>query len=201
MREEDLEKNDWPKRREPFAFMLYLGLFGSCILFLSIFLIFIKKEVFNQQIPFVFPNSLWVSTFFIFSSSLSLYAAQLYFKTQHYKSLRFFLILTLLLGFAFLYAQFQVWKALMFTNQTLSNTTSASFIYILTGLHLVHILGGLVALFVTISRIFRKGTFVDTFIYTVNPPNQLNLKLLAIFWHFLALLWLIIVLFLWYHAA
>jgi cytochrome c oxidase subunit III len=196
-----LEEKGFFKRREPFAFMLYLGLFGSCLLFSAVFFMFIKKEMVNQNIPIQLPWTIWLSTAFIIVSSFTLIAANNLFKTQKFEWLRYFLLITLLCGLAFFYTQFQVWKSLFYTNQKLNNNTSAAFIYILTGLHLVHILGGVVALFITISKIFRRGTYVDTFIYTVNPPNQLNIKLLGIYWHFLTVLWLIIVLFLQYHAA
>jgi cytochrome c oxidase subunit III len=196
-----LEEKGIFKRREPFAFMLYLGFFGSCLLFSAVFFMFIKKEMVNQDIPIRLPWTIWLSTAFIIFSSFTLIAANSLFKTQKFEWLRYFLLITFLSGLAFLYTQFQVWRILFYTNQTLSNNTAASFIYILTGLHLVHILGGIVALFITISKIFRRGNYVDTFIYTVNPPNQLNIKLLSIYWHFLTILWLIIVLFLQYHAA
>jgi cytochrome c oxidase subunit III len=196
-----LEEKGIFKRREPFAFMLYLGLFGSCLLFSAVFFMFIKKEMVNQDIPIHLPWTIWLSTAFIIISSFTLIAASVLFKTQKFDWLRYFLLITLFCGLAFLYTQFQVWKGLFYTNQKLNNNTSASFIYILTGLHLVHILGGIVALFITISKIFRRGNYVDTFIYTVNPPNQLNIKLLSIYWHFLSILWIVIVLFLQYHAA
>ncbi len=189
------------KRKEPFAFMLYLGLLGSALIFSAIFFIFLKKELANQDIPIRLPWTIWLSTGFIIISSFTLWAASSLFKTQVYAYLRMFLVLTLVCGLAFLLTQFTVWKSLLNTNQLLNNNTSASFIYILTGLHLAHILGGIIALSITIYRIFKKGNYVDTFIYTVNPPNQLNIKLLSIYWHFLTLLWLIIVLFLQYHAA
>lgn len=189
------------KRKEPFAFMLYLGLLGSALIFSAIFFIFLKKELVNQDIPIRLPWTIWLSTLFIITSSFTLWAASSLFKTQVYNYLRIFLVLTLIAGLAFLCTQIAVWKSLMSSNQLLSNNTSAAFIYILTGLHLAHILGGIIALCVTIFRIFKQGNYVDTFIYTVNPPNQLNIKLLAIYWHFLTLLWLVIVLFLQYHAA
>jgi cytochrome c oxidase subunit III len=196
-----LEEKDIFKRREPFAFMLYLGLLGSSLLFAGVFFMFIKKEMVNQDIPIRLPWTIWLSTAFIIISSFTLMGASSLFKTQKFEWLRYFLLLTFICGLAFLFMQFQVWKSLIFSNQKLNNNTSAAFIYILTGLHLVHILGGIVALFITISKIFRRGNYVDTFIYTVNPPNQLNIKLLGIYWHFLTVLWLVIVLFLQYHAA
>ncbi len=189
------------KRKEPFAFMLYLGILGSCLIFTGVFFIFLKKEMMNQDIPIRLPKTIWLSTFFILFSSFSLWAASSLFKTQVYKWLRICLLITLFCGLAFLASQFQVWNTLMYTNQLLNNNTSAAFIYILTGLHLAHILGGIVALLITIFRIFKKNSDVDTFIYTVNPPNQLNIKLLSIYWHFLTVLWVLIVLFLQYHAA
>jgi cytochrome c oxidase subunit III len=189
------------KRREPFKFMLYMGMLGSSLLFLVVFLIFLRKEYVNQNIPFKIPNLLWLSTASIILSSISLEMVIKNFNRSKMEALKINLIVTLFLSLLFMYFQFNSWKQLFLTNQKLYNNTSASYIYILTGLHLIHILAGVVALFVTIAKIFKRGAYIDVFIYTVNPPNILNLQLLRHYWHFLGVLWLFIFVFLQYHAA
>jgi cytochrome c oxidase subunit 3 len=189
------------RRREPFTFMLYLGMAGSCILFLFIFLVFVRKEILNQQIPLHLPGVFWWSTVSILLSSLSIEFAKHAFKREKFFSYRVSISLCFALSLLFLSFQFFGWQQLTSSGITMANSTSGSFIYILSGLHIVHTLVGIIGLTVVIRDAFSNLSYVDSFIYSVNAPNQLRLKLFSIYWHFLDALWLIIFLFLLYHAS
>lgn len=189
------------RRREPFTFMLYLGMAGSCILFLFIFLVFVRKEILNQQIPLHLPVVFWWSTLSILLSSLSIEFAKQAFKREKFFTYRVSISLCFALSLLFLSFQFFGWQQLTSSGITMANSTSGSFIYILSGLHIVHTLVGIIGLTVVIRDAFNNLSYVDSFIYSVNAPNQLRLKLFSIYWHFLDALWLIIFLFLLYHAS
>lgn len=189
------------KRREPFTFMLYLGILGSVILFLAIFLIFLKKEYVNQDIPMVIPKIFWLSTLVIIFSSLSFYLSRKYLENQNFQNSKTFLAITFFLGLLFLIFQLVGWYSLANDGKTISTHTGASFLIILSGLHILHTFGGIVALSRVVSKVFSNKTYVDSFVYSVNPPNQLSIRLVYIYWHFIDLLWLIIFLFLLYHAT
>jgi cytochrome c oxidase subunit III len=194
-------ENIFTKRREPFAFMLYLGIFGSALLFFFIFLIFLKKETVNQEIPLFIPKVFWISTFAILVSSVILYYAKVFLENQNFVMYRILLSTCFCLGLGFLALQFLGWKSLFDRGMSIDKHTGASFLYILSALHIVHTLGGLVALGLTLSKAFRSTSYVDSFVYSVNPPNLLNLKLVSMYWHFLDVLWVIIFIFLLYHAT
>ncbi|MGL4630751.1 MAG: cytochrome c oxidase subunit 3 [Leadbetterella sp.] len=196
-----MEERGLFRRREPFAFMLYLGMGGSCILFLAIFAIFLRKEYVNQNIPIQLPPQIWLSTVLIVLGSLFLYTTKIAARSNKHYQVKYWMLATLGICLSFIISQYWVWNELFFQNKRLSNDTSAAFIYLLTGLHLFHVMGGFVALFISTVKAFRMGSYVESFIFSVNPPNQLNLKLISIYWHFLDLLWWLILLFLWYHAA
>jgi cytochrome c oxidase subunit III len=196
-----MEENKLTKRREPFAFMLYLAIFGSFMLFMAVFMIFLKKEIVNQNIPMIIPKVLWASTFVIICSSLTVFLAKKMFLNQNFKQFRIYLAITYLLGLLFLVLQISGWVELSSRGFSVANHTGVSFIYILSGLHILHVFGGIVGLSLTVAKVFRNKTYVDSFVYSVNPPNQLNFKLIYIYWHFLDILWLIIFLFLLYHAT
>lgn len=189
------------KRREPFAFMLYLAIFGSTLLFLAIFVIFLKKELVNQNIPLVLPKVFWASSVAILGSSLSIFLAKKNLENQFFKGFKTNLGITYLLGLAFLVLQITGWMELANRGFTMANNTGVSFLYILSGLHILHTFGGIVGLSLTVAKVFRNKSYVDSFVYSVNPPNQLNFKLIYIYWHFLDVLWLFIFLFLLYHAT
>jgi cytochrome c oxidase subunit 3 len=81
----------------------------------------------------------------------------------------------------------------------LHNNTAGAFLYVITGVHLLHILGGLFLLVITLVNAVRRTTYVDAFVYSVNPPNQLKLKLVTVYWHFVDALWVYLFLFFLYH--
>jgi cytochrome c oxidase subunit 3 len=135
------------------------------------------------------------------ASSASISWANRVFRNQKFQSYRISISITLLLGFLFLAAQLLGWQQLFDANITMANDTGGSFIYILSGLHIVHTAGGVIALIVAVVDAWRNRNYVDSFVYAVNPPNQLRLKLISIYWHFVDILWLILFLFLVYHAV
>lgn len=193
--------NQLTKRREPLAFMLYLGIIGSSLLFFFIILVFITKEVSNQQINFKIPGVFWASTAIILTSSSTLHWANKAFKEERFRSYRLNISLTLICGIGFMILQAIGWQQMIQGGITMSNNTGGMFIYILSGLHLVHALGGIIALGVANRDAFKRMEYVESYVYSVNPPNQLKLRLISIYWHFIDALWLVLFLFLVYHAS
>ncbi len=188
------------KRREPFTFMLWMGIAGSCVLFLFVFFVFLRKEFLQQDIPVHLPKVFWWSSLAIVISEFVVEYARKAFRTEQFSAYRTSISLCFILALLFLCLQFYGWKVLLQSGITMARSTAGSFIFILSGLHLVHTLVGLIGLVVVINDAFRNLNYVDAFIYSVNAPNQLRLKLFAIYWHFLGLLWVVIFLFLLYHA-
>jgi cytochrome c oxidase subunit 3 len=109
--------------------------------------------------------------------------------------------LTLIAGLFFIVLQGFGWKTLLSSGITMRNNTGGMFIYILSGLHIFHTLGGLIALASANTDAFQRMEYVDSYVYSVNPPNQLKIKLISIYWHFIDILWIAIFLFLLYHAT
>lgn len=193
--------NQLTKRREPFAFMLYLAIVGSGLLFFFLLLVFITKEARNQDIPLKTPGVFWVSTFVIIASSLTLQGANKAFKEERFRSYRLNISITLLLGILFIVLQGLGWRKMLSAGITMANNTGGMFIYVLSGLHILHTIGGLIALASANKDAFQRMQYVDSYVYSVNPPNQLKIKLISIYWHFIDILWIILFLFLLYHAS
>ncbi len=193
--------NQLTKRREPFAFMLYLAIIGSGLLFFFLLLVFITKEARNQDIPLKIPGVFWVSTFVILASSLTLQGANKAFKEERFRSYRLNISLTLVAGVLFIVLQGLGWQKMLSAGITMANNTGGMFIYVLSGLHILHTLGGLIALASANKDAFQRLEYVESFVYSVNPPNQLKIKLISIYWHFIDILWIFLFLFLLYHAS
>jgi cytochrome c oxidase subunit III len=138
------------------------------------------------NLPFLF----FVSTGLIIVSSFTLYAAQQSIKKDNYAATRISVLLTFLLGFTFCICQVYAWKTLYSQGIVFSgkqSNISGSILYVITFMHFLHIVAGMIALSVTLVKTLRKKYSSD---------NYLGLSLSAIFWHFLDVLWVILFLFL-----
>jgi len=90
---------------------------------------------------------------------------------------------TIVLGLCFLACQWLAWRELAARGFYISTNPSSSFFYLLTGMHGLHLLGGVVALFVAGGAyVLRKS--LDT--------RSVILDVAGWYWHFMAVLWLFI---------
>lgn len=171
---------------------MWLGLAGSALIFLSLIgiSIFRKKTLGWEEIPM--PGEFWLSSLLIFSSSVTLFEAMLAFRTERFKHYRVCLGLTFVLGLIFSVTQAVAWLELFQLSDAVSNKSSLSIIYLITGIHFLHFLGGLAFLGILLTEAIRNSSYIDSFVYSVNGPNLIRIKLLSIFWHFIGGLWLIL---------
>ncbi len=93
------------------------------------------------------------------------------------------LIATGVLTLAFIGGQFAVWKQLNDAGYFVANSVATGFFYMLTAVHVLHVLGGLVAWSRTATRVW-KGVRVERL--------KLGVELCAIYWHFLLVVWLVL---------
>ncbi|KVC80604.1 cytochrome oxidase subunit III [Burkholderia ubonensis] len=92
------------------------------------------------------------------------------------------------LAAVFVIGQLAAWRMLSAAGQTVAVNPSNSFLYLLTGLHGLHVLGGLVAWAVTIAHLRRADPF----------RSQRAIALCAIYWHFLLAVWLVLLAAMWW---
>jgi cytochrome c oxidase subunit 3 len=91
--------------------------------------------------------------------------------------------LTVLLGFTFLTGQWMVWRELAARGFYLDTSPSSSFVYLLTGTHGVHLLGGVAALVAAgVASLLRKPV----------TSRLVVLDVTGWYWHFMAFLWIYI---------
>jgi cytochrome c oxidase subunit 3 len=99
------------------------------------------------------------------------------------------MFITTLLGSAFLYMQFAGWSDLVDINVHFTGgSPSESFVYVLSGLHMAHLVSGVIFMIVVLVKTFR---------YKVHSKNMVNMDMLSTYWHFLDGLWVYLFLFLW----
>jgi cytochrome c oxidase subunit 3 len=90
------------------------------------------------------------------------------------------LALTVMLGFAFLVGQGMAWRELAASGFYISATPSSSFVFLLTGMHGVHLLGGVIALLIAgLASLLRRSA----------ESQLIWLDVTGWYWHFMAFLW------------
>jgi cytochrome c oxidase subunit 3 len=95
------------------------------------------------------------------------------------------LYVTALLGVVFVAGQYLAWLQLRSEGLYLATNPNSSFFYLLTAVHALHVLGGLVGLTYVIRKLHRvvlRRSTLDTFSY---------------YWHFMGILWVYLLLLLW----
>ncbi|NNE32624.1 MAG: heme-copper oxidase subunit III [Winogradskyella sp.] len=182
------EKNDRSKKM-----MLWFGI-GSLIMsfagLTSAFIVSSKREDWLND--FQLPDAFFISLVVIVLSSITIMLAKQALLRNDQKKVTIWLLMTLFLGFGFVYNQFLGFGQIInqgynFTGPT-SNVTM-SFIYIIAMLHIGHVIAGLIALIVVIYNHFKQK---------YNANNMLGFELAANFWHFVDILWLALFLFLYF---
>lgn len=99
----------------------------------------------------------------------------------------FWLNATMLLGLVFVIGQYVAWLRLRSEGLYLPTNPNSSFFYVLTGVHVVHVLGGLGGL----TRVLIK------FRRTTNPLRRSTIDATSYYWHFMGALWIYLMFILW----
>ncbi|MBB4250033.1 cytochrome c oxidase subunit 3 [Rhizobium sp. BK008] len=130
------------------------------------------------------PRLLWVNTAALALSSAALQWAKREVRHGRMESLRPALVTALLLAVFFLAGQIQVWRELVAAGYVLDDNPANSFFYMLTGLHGLHILGGLAVLAHTTVKAFAADIAAERL--------SLSVDLSAIYSHFMLAVWLLL---------
>jgi cytochrome c oxidase subunit III len=93
------------------------------------------------------------------------------------------LALTAVLGFSFLAGQWLVWRELAARGFYVATSPSSSFFYLLTGMHGIHLLGGIVALLAAGAVSLLRKSAASTAVVVDGA---------AWYWHFMTVLWIYI---------
>ncbi|MGK9233636.1 cytochrome c oxidase subunit 3 [Inquilinus limosus] len=129
------------------------------------------------------PALLWVNTAALVVSSAALQCAQGAARRRDLADVRTGLLAGGAAALVFLVGQLLAWQQLHLLGYFLATNPANSFFYLVTAVHGAHVLGGLVALARTGARAWRD-----------DEPGRLRLsvELCTLYWHFLLLVWLIL---------
>lgn len=139
------------------------------------------------------PKQLWLSTALILASSFTFKASHKFLKQGRDEKYSRWLSVTLALGLAFLASQLLAWRQLIAQGIYLAGN-SRSFFYVLTGMHGLHLLGGIGGLSYLLLRTRRRPDGVEA-----ELRRQTTAGVVGVYWHFMDGLWvfLFLLLLLW----
>jgi cytochrome c oxidase subunit 3 len=163
---------------ERFGLLAFMG--TVTMLFIGFTSAYILRRASADWRPLAAPALLWPNTAALLASSLTLERARRRLRECDMAGLRSSLLATGALGALFVLGQMAAWRALAAQGIFLATNPHSSFFYVLTGLHAVHLLGGLAWFGVVASRARRMALL----------PGSDDLALFATYWHFLGALWL-----------
>jgi len=180
----------------PLNVILMLTLISLGALFLTLTIAFVYSRIESELPPMKLPYLFIVNTLILVGSSATMYwAKQSYLKdeTENYQRA---LLATIVLSLIFMLMQFVAWKQLFGQEIFINSHVSASYLYVISGLHFAHIIAGLPFLIVFLIKAYKKMKEpVSVLVYFADPEKRLKLRLLTIYWHFLDALWVYLVIF------
>ena len=172
------------KRKKVMKPLLWFGMASIVMLFAGFTSAVIVRKGDGQWLQYELPSMFLVSSIIAVISSILIFGALMAAKKNNQQLLKTFLWLTLAAGLAFVYSQFAGFGQLVDNEIFLtgpSSNPSGSFVYIIAGLHLLHLAGGIIALGIVIFNAM-KGIY--------NSENLLGLQVCSAYWHFMGAMWI-----------
>ena len=170
------------------SFPLSKGQIGTWILLTAVIMLFAglsSAYVVLRGVPswqnIELPSLLWPNTAILLLSSVAIDLSRRAIRRNDVQSMKRWLTVGGLLGLAFLLGQLAAWRQLVNAGVYLPSTLQSSFFYILTGLHGLHLMGGIVALAIVFAMALKNR--LSAFRY--EPLN-----LCATYWHVMDGLWI-----------
>jgi len=172
----------------PHKFTLWVAIASILMMFAGLTSAFIVKSNLVGWRDIIMPNIFWVSTAVIAISSLTIQMAVRAFRQREMKNYRWLMGLTVLLGIGFVALQWFGFKELWNKqNITFKGVSAAGqFLYVIFGLHALHVIGGVVALTVL---------FAKAFLGRVKVYSSIPVEVAATYWHFVDILWIYLLVF------
>jgi cytochrome c oxidase subunit 3 len=171
---------DLPQRSASVGVALWVFIGVAATLFALFLTAYVMRMSGSDWARIGMPWQLWLSSGLLAASSLSLEASSRTANKEKSPVMRRWLLVAGVLAIAFLTVQGWSWQALIQLKVTSTGNPAASFFYLLTAMHGLHVVGGLLCWLWVLSVFHKSG---DT------AESAWRLRLLARYWHFLLLLW------------
>ena len=164
----------------PKKFALWLIIVASVMLFAAFTSAYIVRRGEGNWELFDLPAVFGYNMITIAISSFFMQMALISATKDEISKTKLALLITMVLGIAFCYLQYQGWKELVKNSVYLVGNPSGSFIYVISGVHMLHVIGGLVFVALMLLQSFRNR---------VHKKSILYISMCTTYWHFIGLVW------------
>lgn len=172
----------------PKKFVLWTACASIVMLFAGLTSAYLVRKSQGNWLEFDLPDVFWAGTGAILLSSFALFQAEKSFAKGLEGRYKIFLSAAFVLGMVFLVLQYKGWTAMFQMGVDLKVNPSASFVYVISGVHAAHVLGGLAALIAALIHGFGLQ-------FNPTKARRLRLNLTSTYWHFVDLLWVYLFIF------
>lgn len=192
---------------QPKKFALWVMILSMVMLFAAFTSGYIVRRAEGNWDVFPLPMQFMYSVVVVVLSSITMQWAYIAAKRDELGQVKTALLITLVLGLAF--CGMQAWGAIELTNNGFtwtgmnnptpeyiaqngvqyigSKNPASTFVYVISGLHVLHVLGGIIFLMVMVYNSFKLN---------VHKTNLLKISMCNTYWHFVGILWIYLYLFL-----
>ncbi|MFY0606877.1 MAG: cytochrome c oxidase subunit 3 [Cyclobacteriaceae bacterium] len=171
----------------PKKFAMWLFMITVTMIFVSLSSAYIVKRAEGNWLIINFPELFNITSAIILLSSVSMHLAYIFAKKDNILAMRLSLGVTALLSIAFIIGQYMSWNELVAQDIFFVGNVAGSFVYIFTGLHVLHLAGGVIFLLVVLVNAMK---------FNVHSRSMTQISICTTYWHFLSGLWLYLYLFL-----
>ena len=181
--------NKEPQKIHPHKFAMWVAMGSIVMMFAGMTSAYIVKKNQSSWLQFDLPLIFWYSTGVILASSLTMFLASKAMKARDMSRYRTLITITAGLGLAFLVMQYLGFKDLEARDIAMigpKSNSAVSFLFVITVLHMLHVLGGVIALITLFARAFRS---------TVKNYSAVPVEVVGTYWHFVDALWIYLFLF------
>ncbi len=183
------------KKIHPQKFMMWIAMGSMAMAFAGLTSGYLVREAQGNWRYYSMPSLFWLSTIAVVISSITMIMGVKAFKARQMPRFRTLITITLLLGVAFgvlqlggFYQLYHTAQLVRINGETLSQAApvrvdgnpSESFLFVIAGLHLAHMIGGIIGLLIVFIRAFRTK---------VKVYNTIGLEIIGTYWHFVDILW------------
>ncbi len=182
-----IEEPKKPLAMDPKKFGMWLFVASVGMLFASLTSAYIVRQAEGNWLYFDLPATLYWSTGVILFSSVTMQMAFRAAKKDLLERVKLLVSITMGLGLLFMAGQLAAWKDLVAQNVYFVGNPSGSFLYVITGLHALHIISALAYLVIVLVSSYRLK---------INSRNLIQIEMCTTYWHFLGGLWLYLFIFL-----
>ena len=176
-------------RIHPHKFTMWVAMGSIIMMFAGLTSAYIVRSNQANWLEFSLPKIFWYSTTVILLSSVVMHLAVKAFKARERQRYQLLITITAFLGVLFAALQFMGFSYLNNHGVKLfgeGSNPSASFLGVITGIHVLHVLGGVIALLVL---------FINAFSSRTKNYSPVSIEIVSTYWHFVDVLWIYLFIF------